>query len=85
MSNPEEIDNSYGYEQTDQLSSSGYLLHKETDLIEKDDIKIERRYIYYVISDVYFREDEILLKHSFYIVKNMLIPNKIFHQKLKTR
>ena len=39
MSNPEEIDSSSVYEQAYQLSSYGYLLHKEIHLIENGDGK----------------------------------------------
>ena len=46
-SNPEEIDNSSGHEQTYKITSSGSLLQNDT--IEKYDGKIEWRSIYEVI------------------------------------
>ena len=36
----EETDNSSGYEQTDHLRSSGYLLHEYIDTNEKDYVRI---------------------------------------------
>ena len=48
----EETDNSSGYEQTDHLRSSGYLLHEYIDTNEKDYVRIEFVSIYEVISDI---------------------------------
>ena len=72
------IDNSFRYDQTDQLSSDVSFLQKGIDLIEKDDGIKDWRSIYEVSSDVYFREEERFTKEFLLHCKNYAnIPENI--------
>ena len=79
MSNREDVINSSGNEHTGKLLSAIVLLQKYTNLIEKDDVKIEWRSIYEVIYNNYSKEEEYFPKEFILMCLKVLTFHKIFH------
>ena len=62
MSNPEYIVKYSINDHTDQLSPSKYLLQKDIYLIKNDYGKTKWRFVYEIIYDNFFKEEEHFLK-----------------------